>query len=90
MTSSSNPVYFDHKSIAKYIQLISAISGANLTANLRKTTREILALVEERIGFPLQVLEEPSLSTIAIVRMARGSVPTHVVRYRPSGTVSPD
>ena len=52
--------------------------------NLRQTTRDIISLVEERSGFPVQVLEDPNLPVIAQVRMARGTAPSHFVLYKPS------
>lgn len=58
--------------------------------NLRQTTREIIKLVEERSGFPVQVLEDPDLPVIAQVRMARGTVPAHFILYKPSSGESPD
>ena len=58
--------------------------------NLRQTTRDIIGLVEERSGFPVQVLEDPDLPVIAQVRMARGTAPSHFVFYKPSEGESPD
>ena len=51
--------------------------------NLRQTTHDIIRLVEERSGFPVQVLEDPNLPVIAQVRMARGTVPSHFILYKP-------
>ncbi len=53
--------------------------------DLRQTTRDIISLVEERSGFPVQVLEDPNLPVIAQVRMARGTVPSHFILYKPEG-----
>jgi hypothetical protein len=57
---------------------------------LREITRDIIRLVEERSGFPVQVLEDPDLPVIAQVRMARGTAPSHFVFYKPSEGESPD
>jgi hypothetical protein len=53
--------------------------------DIRQTTRDIISMVEERSGFPVQVLEDPNLPVIAQVRMARGSVPSHFILYKTEG-----
>lgn len=58
--------------------------------NLRETTRDIIGQVEQQTGFPVQVIDDPDLTTTAVVHMARGSVPAHIVRYKPSNTQPPD
>jgi hypothetical protein len=50
---------------------------------LRQITREIIKSVEEISGLPVQVLEDPKLNTIAAVRMARGTMPAHIVLFKP-------
>jgi hypothetical protein len=45
--------------------------------------RELLTLVGSDTGYPVKVLEEPNLPTLATVRMARGNVPAHFVTYKP-------
>ncbi len=57
---------------------------------LRETTRRIIALVEERSGFPVLVSEDPSIQTLAAVRMARGGAAAHTISYRPSPGAQPD
>lgn len=52
--------------------------------NLRDTTRDIIRLVEERTGYPVEVIDDPSLSVTAVVHMAsRRTVPAHLLRYNP-------
>ena len=59
--------------------------------NLRETTRDIISLVEERTGFPVEVMDDPTLKTAAVVSMARRkTVPAHIIRYLPSPSQPPD
>ena len=59
--------------------------------SLRETTRLIVKLVEEHSGYPVQIIDDPSLSTFASIRLARrGGVPSHILTYRPSGNQAPD
>ena len=48
-------------------------------------TAKVIAEVEELSGKRVVVEEDPSLATLATVRIARGAVPFHLVRYRPGG-----
>ena len=57
---------------------------------LRQTTREIIKLVEEKTGYPVQVSQDPNLPTIATIHMARGNVPAHLLVYKPQPGKSPD
>jgi len=58
---------------------------------LRRVTREVIKLLEDKSGIPVRVLQEQKLTTIATVRIARkGSVPVHFVLYKPSAGESPD
>jgi hypothetical protein len=58
---------------------------------LRQVTREIIKTLEEKSGIPVRVTQDPKLPTIATVRMARkGSVPAHLVVYKPYPGESPD
>lgn len=57
---------------------------------LRPITREIIRLLEEQSGYPVDVRSEPDLPVIANVRIARGSFPAHLVQYKPSGGEAPD
>ena len=51
---------------------------------LREATREIIRLVEEVSGIPVQVTEDPNLQTIASARMARrGILPQQLIVYKP-------
>lgn len=49
---------------------------------LRDSTRKIITQLEEKSGYPVQVLEEPDLSTFATIRIARAGVPAHVLFYK--------
>ncbi|MGD0002851.1 MAG: hypothetical protein ABSE06_01335 [Anaerolineaceae bacterium] len=58
---------------------------------LRDTTRDIIKLVETKSSIPVRVTQDPRLRTIATVRMARkGSVPTHLIVYKPNPGETPD
>jgi hypothetical protein len=59
--------------------------------NLRETTRDILSQVEQLTGFPVEVIEDRSLPTTAVVHMAsRRTVPAHIVRTNPAAGQPPD
>jgi hypothetical protein len=59
--------------------------------SLRETTRLIVKLVEEHSGYPVQIIDDPSLNTLASIRLARrGSVSAHILAYRPVGNQAPD
>ena len=47
---------------------------------LRDSTRKIIAQLEEKSGYPVQVLEEADLPTIATIRIARPGVPAHILK----------
>lgn len=57
---------------------------------LRQSSRNILKLVEEQTGFPVQVLDDPKLPTMATVRIARDTIPAHVITYKPVTGEQPD
>src|SRR5688572_2492501 len=54
-----------------------------MKTKLRETTRKIISLLEKKSGYPVQVMEDPDLSTIAVIRIARGNMPAHILRYKP-------
>jgi hypothetical protein len=58
--------------------------------SLLPTTREFLALVEKETGYPVKVLEDPNLPTLASIRIARGAVPAHFLTYKPTRDESLD
>ena len=59
--------------------------------SLRETTRLIVKLVEEQSGYPVQIIDDPSLSTFAAIRLARrGSVSAHILAYWPVGNQAPN
>lgn len=59
--------------------------------NLRETTRDILSQVEQLTGYPVDVVEDSSLQTTAVVHMAsRRTLPAHMVRYNPTVGQPPD
>ena len=52
--------------------------------SLSRLSKEIISQVESVSGIPVILQEEPGLELMATVTMARGGVPAHVIRYRPS------
>jgi DNA topoisomerase VI subunit A len=50
---------------------------------LRDTTRKIISRLEENSGYPVQVLEDADLPTFAVIRIARGNMPAHILKYKP-------
>ena len=50
---------------------------------LREVTRKVIALLEEKSGYLVNVVEEPALPTLATIRIARGNIPAHILSYRP-------
>ena len=57
---------------------------------LRQSSRDIIKSVEEQTGFPVQVLDDPKLPTMATVRIARGNIPAHVITFKPVSGEQPD
>ena len=58
---------------------------------LREVTRKVIASLEEKSGYLVNVTEEPALSTLATIRIARGNIPAHILSYRPGAkNESPD
>jgi len=49
--------------------------------NLRDTTRKIISRLEEKSGYPLQIVEDKNLSVFASLRVARGSLPAHILSF---------
>jgi hypothetical protein len=56
---------------------------------LREVTRKVIASLEEKSGYLVQVTEEPALPTLATIRIARGNVPAHILSYRPGAKNEP-
>lgn len=52
--------------------------------NLLPVTQEIVQLVEDRSGCPVEFLPDGSLAVQASLQMARNGVDAHVLRYRPN------
>ncbi|MBN1449652.1 MAG: hypothetical protein JW963_01440 [Anaerolineales bacterium] len=49
---------------------------------LREITRQVISALEEKSGYPVQLLEEPKLTTLASLRVARGEMPAHILMYK--------
>lgn len=62
--------------------IVYLLNLMNMKTKLRDTTRKIISRLEEKSGYPVQVLEDPSLSTIAVIRIARGNMPAHILKYK--------
>ncbi len=50
---------------------------------LREITREIINALEEKSGYIVDVKEDPDLSTLATIRVARGNLPAHLLTFKP-------
>lgn len=50
---------------------------------LREVTRKAISLLEEKSGYLVTVMENPSLATLATIRVARGNLPAHILTYKP-------
>ena len=48
---------------------------------LRDTTRKIISRLEEKSGYPVQVMEDKNLATFASLRIARGPLPAHILSF---------
>lgn len=57
---------------------------------LRQSTLNLLDLVLTASGFPVVVVANPSLSTTAVLRMARGPQTSHQIEYNPDLAGEPD
>lgn len=50
---------------------------------LREISRKAIAMLEEKSGYMVTVLEDPNLPTLASIRVARGNIPAHILTYKP-------
>ena len=50
---------------------------------LREITKQMIALLEEKSGCSVHVIEDPKLSTMSEIKIARGNLPTHIISYKP-------
>jgi hypothetical protein len=58
--------------------------------SLLDCTRKILEVAEQVSGRPVRVQEDPTLSVLATIKMARGISPMHLISYRPVAGTRPD
>ena len=50
--------------------------------NLRDTTRKIIARLEEKSGYPVQIVEDKNLPVFASLRVARAEgLSAHILSY---------
>ncbi len=58
---------------------------------LREITKQQIALLEEKSGCPVHVMENARLSTMSEIKIARGNLAAHILSYKPGlKTESPD
>ncbi len=57
---------------------------------LTDCTRNILHIAEQLSGRPVRVQEDPKLNVLATIKIARGSMPMHMIAYRPISGRQPD
>jgi len=48
---------------------------------LRDTTRKIISQLEEKSGYPVEVVEDKNLPVLASLRIARGPLPAHILSF---------
>ena len=62
-----------------------------LTLELREITRKVMAALEAKSGYPVEVMEDADLPTLATIRIPRGLIPAHILMYKPGDkTETPD
>jgi hypothetical protein len=49
--------------------------------NLRDTTRKIISRLEEKSGYPVQVVEDKNFPVFASLRIVRGPLPAHILSF---------
>jgi hypothetical protein len=52
--------------------------------NFSEDTKNILDLVEQRTGYPIQTISDSSMQVLAKVKMASEEFPVHIVSYKPN------
>ena len=58
---------------------------------LREITKQMIALLEEKSGCLVHVMEDPNLPTTSVIKIAQGNMPAHIISYkRGLKTESPD
>lgn len=57
---------------------------------LRETTKQIIALLEQKSGYLVHVREVPDLPTISTILIARGNLPAHVISFKNEKNQPPD
>ncbi len=58
---------------------------------LRETTKEMIALLEQKSGCLVHVMEDANLPTLSVIKIAQGNLPAHIISYKPVGkTQAPD
>lgn len=50
---------------------------------LREITKQMTALLEQKSGCLVHVMEDPNLPTISSIKIARGKMPAHMISYKP-------
>jgi hypothetical protein len=51
------------------------------TTKLRDTTKKIISQLEEKSGYPVEVMEDKNLPVFASLRIARGALPAHILSF---------
>lgn len=58
---------------------------------LRDTTKQMIALLEQKSGCRVHVMEDANLPTLSAIKIAQGNLPAHIISYRPgSKSETPD
>ena len=82
MLGHDHPVGLDFL-VECWWEAINIVEGVVAVSILKETT-EVLERVEEESGIPVEVTTDPSLPTLASIKIARAPVSHHVLTYNPT------
>jgi len=51
---------------------------------LREVTNQMIAVLEQKSGCLVHVMEDPNLPTLSAIKIARGNIPAHIISYKPA------
>lgn len=72
---------FDHFYRTPFMLKPSYTCHMDRTIKLRETTKKIISQLEEKSGYPVQVVDDKNLPVPASLRIARGQLPAHILSF---------
>lgn len=57
---------------------------------LRETTKNFIAMLEQKSGLPVHVMEDASLPVFSSIKLARGNLLAHIITFKPDKNEPPD